>query len=68
MTTQRAQELIDASMQFTLRPKSGDRERLIAFILREAADRLCTDVGELQDPVMVLREFADEFYKVNEDT
>ncbi len=68
MTTQRAQELIDASMQFTLRPRRGDREKFIAFILREASDILCTYVGELQDPIMVLREFADEFYKVNEDT
>jgi hypothetical protein len=47
-------------MEFTLRPKSGDRQRVVAAVLRSAADRLCTDWGELEDPVSVLREIADE--------
>ncbi len=59
MTT-RAQEIVDATMEFTLRPKSGDRQRVVAAVLRSAADRLCTDWGELEDPVSVLREIADE--------
>ena len=59
MTT-RAQELLDASMELTLRPQKDDRKKLIAFILNEAAARLCTDWGELQNPVDVLYELADE--------
>ena len=59
MTT-RAQELLDASMELTLRPQKDDRKKLIAFIINEVADRLCTDCGELEDPVSVLREIADE--------
>ena len=58
--TQRAQELLDASMELTLRPQKDDRKRLIAFILNEAATRLCTDWGELQHPSDVLHQFANE--------
>ncbi len=36
MTT-RAQELLDASMELTLRPQKDDRKKLIAFIINEAA-------------------------------
>jgi hypothetical protein len=60
MTTQRAQELLDASMELTLRPQKDDRKKLIAFIINEAAARLCTDCGELQNPVDVLYELANE--------
>jgi hypothetical protein len=31
-----------------------------AAVIREVADRLCTDLGELQCPIDVLREIADE--------
>ncbi len=43
-----------------MRPKSGDRQKLIARVIREVADRLCTDWGELEDPIEILREIADE--------
>ena len=59
MTT-RAQNFLEKSMELSLRPQKDDRKKLIAFILNEAADRLCTDCGELEDPVEVLREIADE--------
>ena len=58
--TIRAQQIVDATMEFTLRPKSGDRKKVVACVIREVADRLCTDWGELQHPVDVLREIADE--------
>jgi hypothetical protein len=58
--TKRAQKLLDASMELTLRPQKDDRKKLIAFILNEAAARLCTDWGELQNPVDVLYELANE--------
>jgi len=47
-------------MQLSLRPQRGDRQKLIAFILREAGDRICTDWGELEHPSDVLRKLADE--------
>jgi len=59
MTT-RALQILESTMELTLRPKSGDRQKLIAFVINEVADRLCTDCGELEDPVEVLREIANE--------
>jgi len=56
----RAQELLDASMELTLRPQKDDRKKLIAFIINKAAERLCLDWGELEDPVEVLRKIANE--------
>ena len=54
-------------MELSMRPKSGDRQKLIsrvnyeyAAVIREVADRLCTDWGELEDPIEILREIADE--------
>ena len=58
--TRRAQYLLDASMELTLRPQKDDRKKLIAFIINEAAARLCTDCGELQHPADVLYQLADE--------
>jgi hypothetical protein len=58
--SERAQEIFDATLPYTLRPKSGDRKRVVSAILRKAADRLCTDWAELKHPADVLREIADE--------
>jgi hypothetical protein len=58
--TQRAQEIVDATMELALRPRRDDRKKLIAFIINEVAARLCTDVGELEDPIEILREIANE--------
>lgn len=60
LVTRRAQYLVDSSMNLALRPQRGDRQKLIAFILREVADRFCTDWGELQHPCDVLNELANE--------
>ena len=59
MTT-RALQLLECTMELSMRPKSKDRQKLIARVINEVADRLCTDCGELEDPVSVLREIADE--------
>ena len=59
MTT-RAQKLLESSMELTLRPQKGDRKKLIAFIINEAAARLCTDWAEGQHPADVLYEIANE--------
>jgi hypothetical protein len=59
MTT-RAEQILDATLPYTLRPKSKDRQKLISCVIREVADRLCTDLAELQHPYDVLMEIADE--------
>ena len=58
--TERAQKIVEATLPYTLRPKQGDRQKVIACVIREVADRLCTDLGELQCPIEVLREIAGE--------
>ena len=47
-------------MELSMRPKSKDRQKLIARVINEVADRLCTDVGELECPIEVLRKIANE--------
>jgi hypothetical protein len=47
-------------MEYTLRPQKDDRKKLIAFIINEAAARLCTDWAEGQHPADVLYELANE--------
>ena len=59
MTT-RAEQILNATMQLTLRPQSEDRKKVVACVIREVADRLCTDLGELESPIDKLREIADE--------
>jgi hypothetical protein len=66
MTTQRAQDLLDASMGYALRPQKDDRKKLIAFVINEAAARLCTDWVEGQHPANVLYELANEVDALNE--
>ena len=58
--TIRAQQIVNATLELTLRPQSEDRKKVIACVIREVADRLCTDLGEMECPVEVLREIADE--------
>ena len=59
MTT-RAQQILDVTMELTLRPQSEDRKKVVACVIREVADRLCTDWAELQHPADVLNCIADE--------
>ena len=59
MTT-RAQQILDVTMELTLRPQQEDRKKVVACVIREVADRLCTDWAELQHPADVLDEIADE--------
>jgi len=58
--TIRAEQIVNATMELTLRPQSEDRAKVIAVAIREVADRLCTDLGELESPIDKLREIADE--------
>jgi hypothetical protein len=53
--TERAQKIVDATMELTLRPQQGDRARVIAAAIREVINQLqqspgvimCADVLEL---------------------
>jgi len=58
--TIRAEQIVNATLELTLRPQQDDRKKVVARVIREVADRLCTDLGELQCPIEVLREIADE--------
>jgi len=58
--TIRAQQILEVTLPYTLRPKSKDRQKVIAAAIREVADRLYTDLGELECPIDKLREIADE--------
>ena len=58
--TIRAQKIFEATLPYTLRPKSKDRQKVISAAIREVADRLYTDLGELECPIDKLREIADE--------
>jgi hypothetical protein len=58
--TIRAEQIVNATLELTLRPQSEDRKKVVACVIREVADRLCTDWGEMECPIEVLREIADE--------
>ena len=58
--TTRALQILESTMELSMRPKSGDRQKLIARVIREVADRLYTDWGELQHPASVLHDIANE--------
>jgi hypothetical protein len=60
MTTIRAEQIVNATLELTLRPQSEDRKKVVACVIREVADRLCTDLGEMECPIDKLREIADE--------
>jgi hypothetical protein len=58
--TIRAEQIVNATLELTLRPQSEDRKKVVACVIREVADRLCTDLGEMECPIDKLREIADE--------
>ena len=71
--TERAQQIVDAghrvsdggvSLGSLIRqgkePMSARVNYEYAAVIREVADRLCTDLGEMECPIDKLREIADE--------
>jgi len=71
--TKRAQQIVDAGHRVSdggvtlgslirkgKEPMSARVNYEYAAVIREVADRLCTDWGELEDPIEILREIADE--------
>ncbi len=65
--TERAQKIVDATMELTLRPQQGDRARVIAAAIREIVNehqyyQFCEEEG-VEDMVVdarLLYELADE--------
>ena len=63
MTTETAQQIIDVTMELTLRPQSGDRAKVISTALREVVKRYgrvsgmvyCSDIIELADELESLQ-------------
>jgi len=71
--TERAQQIVDAGHRVSdggvtlgslirqgKEPMSARVNYEYAAVIREVADRLCTDLGELESPIDKLREIADE--------
>jgi len=71
--TERAQQIVDAGHRVSdggvtlgslirkgKEPMSARVNYEYAAVIREVADRLCTDLGELESPIDKLRQIADE--------
>ena len=65
--TERAQKIVDATMELTLRPQQGDRAKVIAAAMREIVNEFqyyqCCEEAGVEDMVVdarVLYELADE--------
>lgn len=65
--TKRAQKIVDATMELTLRPQQGDRARVISAAIREIANEhqyyQCCEEEGVEDMVVdarLLYELADE--------
>jgi hypothetical protein len=54
-------ELIDNGLK-----DSEDVRQALSTAIREVADRLCTDVGEMECPIEVVRQIADEVDELEE--
>jgi hypothetical protein len=60
MTTYRAEEIWEAFCGELIIQPTEDQRQALSTAIREVADRLCTDVGEMECPIEVVRKIADE--------
>ena len=58
--TYRAEQVWEAFKCELTSPPTDDMREALATAIRIVADRLCTDVGEIECPVEVVRKIADE--------
>ncbi len=58
--TERAQQIWEAFKGELIVAPTEDMRQALATAIRVVAERLYTDLGELQDPSVVLEEIADE--------
>lgn len=60
MATVRAEEIWNSFCGELTQDGTEDMRQALATAIRVVAERLYTDLGELQDPSVVLEEIADE--------
>ena len=60
MITYRAEQVWEAFCGELTQEPTEDMREALATTIRIVADRLCTDVGEIECPVEVVRQIADE--------
>ena len=58
--TERAEQIWDSFCAELIEPPTDDMKEALATAVREIGYRFCTDWGELQHPVSLLNEIADE--------
>ena len=58
--TYRSEQIWEAFKCELTSPPTDDMREALATAIRIVADRLCTDVGEIECPVEVVRKIADE--------
>ena len=59
--TYRAEQIWEAFKgELIYRKPTDDMREALATAIRIVADRLCTDVGEIECPIEVVRQIADE--------
>ena len=60
MITYRAHEIWEAFKCELTSPPTDDMREALATAIRIVADRLCTDIGEIECPIEVVRKIATE--------
>ena len=60
MITYRAEQIWEAFKCELTSPPTDDMREALATAIRVVADRLCTDVGEIECHIEVVRKIADE--------
>jgi hypothetical protein len=58
--TIRATEIWEAFCNELIVEPTEDQRQALSTAIREVANRLCTDVGEMECPIDVVRQIADE--------
>jgi hypothetical protein len=56
----RAEQIWEAFCEELIVEPTEDQRQALSTAIREVADRLCTDVGEMECPIEVVRQIADE--------
>jgi hypothetical protein len=60
MTTYRAEQVWEAFCGELIIQPTEDQRQALSTAIRVVANRLCTDVGEMECPIEVVRQIADE--------
>jgi hypothetical protein len=66
MTSYRAEQIWEAFKGELIVEPTDDMREALSTAIRVVAERLYTDLGEMQDPSVVLEEIADELNDLEE--